>query len=148
MTYATATDISREFRSVTFEADTDISDTDITSFLDEADAIINTCLNNKYITPITGTESVKVLKRIEIAIVAARIASILDLKQQQNQPSTIKQEFNKKDMEQWAFKYLKDLENEVKTLPDATLKSGNFGMKSNFLSLQDGAFFKKSVDQW
>jgi cell fate (sporulation/competence/biofilm development) regulator YmcA (YheA/YmcA/DUF963 family) len=148
MTYALVTDIQSEFRKKTFDGSSDITDTRVQKFLDEADAEINLCLSNKYVTPITGIESLLIVKRIEIAIVAHRIASIIDLKQFSNQPATIKQEYNKKDFEKQARKHLQDLKNEITTLPDAELLSSDFGISSSLVDDCITPVFKKDVDQW
>lgn len=148
MSYATVADIANEFRNITFSATSDITDTRVQSFLDEADAEINLCLNNKYITPITGTESLLVLKRIEIAIVAARIASIIELKQAVNQPSNIKQSFNKREYVKLARMHLQDLKDEKLTLTDAELRSGEYGMSSSLVDDCIVGTWKKGVDQW
>ena len=159
MTYAEVLDIQNEFRNIVFDSSFDITDAKVTSFLEQTDAEINLCLSNKYIVPITGVESLKILKRIEIAIVAARVASILDLKQFANQPSKIKQEFNKKDFQDFARKQLDNLKNERITLIDATLIDQDFGMSSGLIddcstnssnSIDDcpTTVFKRGIDLW
>jgi phage gp36-like protein len=155
MTYALATDIANEFRFIEFNNETDpelksdISLARVNTFLDEADAEINLCLNNKYITPITGTESLKVLKRIEIAIVSSRVASLIDLKQFTNQSKTIKQEFNKSNYAENARKLLQELKDEKLTLVDAELIDTDYGMTSS-LECDSTAepIWKKRVEQW
>jgi len=146
MTYALIADIEEEFRKIKLDGTEDI--TNIQPFLDQADAEINLCLSNKYEVPIKGIESLKVLKRIEIAIVSARVAAKLDLKHFPNQESTIKQEFNKKDFANMAKEQLDDLKNEKITLIDATLLSSDFGMSSTLVDDCIVGEFEKGVDQW
>jgi len=148
MTYAAVADIQNEFRKITFDGSSDFTDVRIQGFLDEADAQINLCLSNKYVIPITGVQSLLVLKRIEIAIVSARVAAIIDLKQYQNQDKVIKQEFNKRDYATESMKLLKDLQEEKITLIDADLINSDYGMSSTLIDDCIQPIFKKYKDQW
>lgn len=147
MTYALVTDIANEFRSLEFTATSDITDARVQSYLDQAEARINLCLGQKYVLPITGSESLEYLKRIEIAIVAARVASVIDLKQS-TQPNTIKQEYNKRNYADWAEKELKKLKDLEIILQDAVLLDSDFGMSSYNTDNDIEPFFKKDVQQW
>ena len=147
-TYALPADVANEFRSITFDGTSDITDTRVQSFLDEAEAEINTSLAVVYITPITGTISLLVVKRIEIAIVAARVAAIIDLKRSPSQDKNIKQEFNKAGFARVARKSLEDLKNRITTLTDAELLNSDFGMSSETVDLQVEPVFDKCKQQW
>ena len=147
MTYALASDIANEFRQLTFGVSTDITQAKVDEFIFQAEAEINMYLAPKYLLPITGTQSLLILKRIEIALVASRVASILDLKQHA-QPSTIKQEFNKRDYEDQARKYLEQLRNLKLILPDAVLLNSNFGMRSYTVENDIYSVFERDKEQW
>lgn len=147
MSYATIVNIQDEFRDITFDTSTDITSVRVQEFLDQADAEINLMLGSRYETPITGVESLKIVKRIEIAIVAARVASILDLKGK-SQNSIIKQEFNKKDYEKESRELLDRLKDQDFILPDAVLLDTSYGMKSSLVDDGVTPIFKKGVDQW
>lgn len=148
MTYAAVVDIQNEFRKITFDGTSDITDTRVTGFLEETDAMIDTLLSVRYQLPITGTKSLLVLKRIEIAVVAERIASILDLKQNKVVSSTIKQEYNKKDKANIAIKMLNQLVDGIIILPDAVLLDSQYGFSSYTEDNNIEPFFEKGVDQW
>ena len=146
-TYAVVADIENEFRKITFDTTSDITDTRVQGFLDEAEAEINNCLDVVYVTPITGTKSKLIVKRIEIAIVAARIASIIDLKQN-TQSKIIKQEFNKQNFADAARKQLQDLKSRIITLDDAVLLNSDFGMSSQVDDDNVVPVFDKCLEQW
>lgn len=150
MTYATPTDVANEFRKITFDSNSDFTDARVQGFLDQVEAEINTCLSSIYIVPITGPTSLLVVKRIEIAIVAARIASIIDLKKNTSQSTNknIQQEFDKGDYAITARKQLQDLKNRKITLIDAQLLNSDFGMSSETLDLQVEPVFDKCKQQW
>lgn len=149
-TYALPLDVANEFRSITFDSSSDITDTRVQGFLDEAEAEINTALAIVYITPITGTEALLVVKRIEIAIVAARVAAIIDLKRNTSQSTdkNIQQDFNKSGFARAARKSLENLKNRITTLTDAVLLNSDFGMSSETLDLQVEPVFDKCKQQW
>lgn len=152
MTYATPADVANEFRKITFDSNSDITEARVQTFLDQAEAEINVCLNVVYVLPISGSapESLKILKRIEIAIVAARIAAIIDLKRntQGSGFKNLEQEFNKRDFAKTARKYLEDLKTRKLTLTDAELLNSDFGMSSETLDLQVEPVFDKCKQQW
>lgn len=147
-TYALPADVANEFRSITFNSTSDITDTRVQGFLDEAEAEINTALAIVYVTPITGTQSLLIVKRIEIAIVAARVAAIIDLKRSPSQDKNIQQEFNKSGFAKAARKSLENLKNRITTLTDAVLLNSDFGMSSETVDLNIVAVFDKDKEQW
>ena len=147
-TYALSADVANEFRKITFDGSSDITDTRVQGFLDEAEAEINTALAVVYVTPITGTISLLIVKRIEIAIVAARVAAIIDLKRSSSQDKNIQQEFNKSGFARAARKSLEGLKNRITTLTDAELLNSDFGMSSETLDLQVEPVFDKCKQQW
>jgi len=148
MTYALPADVANEFRNITFDGTSDITDVRVQGFLDETEAEINTSLAVVYITPITGTQALLVVKRIEIAIVAARVAAIIDLKRSPSQDKNIQQEFNKAGFARAARKSLENLKNRITTLTDAELLNSDFGMSSETLDLQVEPVFDKCKQQW
>lgn len=149
-TYALPADVANEFRKITFDSSSDITDTRVQGFLDEAEAEINTALAVVYVTPITGTEAKLIVKRIEIAIVAARVAAIIDLKRTASQSTdkNIQQDFNKSGFARAARKSLENLKNRITTLTDAVLLNSDFGMSSKTLDLGVEPVFDKCKQQW
>ena len=150
MTYALVADVADEFRKITFDSNSDITDTRVQGFLDQTEAEIDTTLAVVYVTPITGTQALLIVKRIEIAIVAARVAAIIDLKTNTLKSSNvnIQQEFNKSHFAKAARKQLQDLKERLITLTDAELLNSDFGMSSETIDLGVEPVFDKCKDQW
>ena len=65
MTYAIPTDIRREFKS-TLDAGSVITDSKINEFLLETDAIINSFIGTRYVTPVTGTSAVAQVETVTV----------------------------------------------------------------------------------
>ena len=147
MAYTVIADIQNEFRKVDFSTNPAITNAKVQSFIDQETEIIDGYLRNVYQLPITGAKSLQILKRIEIALVAERVASIIDLKQGL-QPSTIKQELNKKDFAKWARDYLKNLKDKSILLPDADLLKSDLGMYSFNVENNIEPVFDKCKEQW
>jgi hypothetical protein len=80
MSYADLSHIQSEFKDVTFDADSAVTDTEIARFLEEADAEIDMNLCGMYETPITGTTALVIVRMIEIWLVKDRVSEILLVK--------------------------------------------------------------------
>jgi phage gp36-like protein len=80
MSYADPSQIQSEFKDVTFDADSAVTDTEVTRFLEEADAEIDINLCGLYETPITGTTALVVVRMISIWLVKDRVSEILLVK--------------------------------------------------------------------
>jgi len=78
MAYSVYGDVQSEFKSTTFGASTKITSTEVTEFISQADAMIDGIVSGKYVTPVTGSESLKIVKMISINLVAGRIWNILE----------------------------------------------------------------------
>ena len=148
MAYANVTDVANQFRKITFGSNTDITEARVQVYLDEVDAEIDTCLAPIYVLPITGSSSLTTLKTIASLIVAARVASVIDLKIATNQGKNIKQEFNKREQAIWARKHLDELKTRSLTLLDAELLNSDYGMSSYTEENDIEPVFDKCKQQW
>ena len=81
MAYVVSADIEAEFKGgATFGASTAVTTTNITEFISQEEAVLNGKLAKRYAVPITGTEALKIAKRITTGLVKARILDILAVK--------------------------------------------------------------------
>ena len=147
MSYSTVADIAREFKNIEFTTTSSVTIDDVQSFIDQNDSLIDQYLSPVYLLPIVSAKALDVLKRIQIALVAARVSSIVNIKQN-NQPALAKQELNKRNYADWAMMHLKELSNRTLYLEDASLINSDYGMESYTLSNDIYPEFQKGVKQW
>lgn len=126
MAYCTQAQIESEFKSMTFSATTPVTDTDITRFIVEADAKIDSKLAVKYTTPITGANSLIVVRTIAIKLIKHRIERIINVKT----PSAAGNQGEETSLLDEAEKELDDLAKGMAVLTDATLATSADGVKS------------------
>ena len=131
MAYATVAEIESEFKKVSFSGSSLITSTEISDFLDQTDAIIDTKLGLRYETPITGAKSLLVMKKIEIDFVAYRVAKILEIKKNIPVPdANIVTEITEGTAFKISQDLLENLQKGLVILPDAVKTSTDGGMKS------------------
>ena len=80
MAYCEVTDVQSEFKDITFGTSTKVTSTEVTAWIAQADAKINSYLGAKYEVPITGTEALLVVKNICVELVANRARRVLQVK--------------------------------------------------------------------
>lgn len=147
MTYASIIDIQDNFRNLPITANSDINTDRVNRFLSDEGGFIDSHLVSVYVLPITGVASLKLLKSIEAAFVVAKIASIIDLKQSTSSIG-MKQEFNKRQYAEIHMQYLKDLQRQIITLPDAVLLNSKYGVSSYTEENNILPEFDKNLSQW
>ena len=132
MAYAVFGDIASEFKNITFSSSFAVTDAEVTAFIDEEEAIINTTISNRYVTPIEAeTDAEKILKKITIAYVAYRVAKIINLKKDVPIPEKfIPQMLNEGAAFRIAKLQLADIQSGKIVLNDAELRSNEQGIKS------------------
>jgi len=145
MAYSVYTDVASEFKSVTFSSTTAVTDSEVTEFISQIDAWIDGILYSKYETPITGTESLKILKMLSIGLTVQRLIPILRVKTgseglDQETQSVVTR----------ATDILKEIKSNKIVLSDATARTTNQGFKSftNDNSDTIDYTFKSGTDQW
>lgn len=144
MAYSLEADIQSEFKDIDFaDADSKVSSAEVSAFIVQSDAFIDSKVGLRYEVPITGTESLKILKTISIWLVADRVSKILRIKS--NVPETETAEKSLRDM---ALEMLEDIAKGVVLLSDATVKSSGSGFSSYANSEDLGYTFKKEETQW
>ena len=128
MSYAIEEQIKSEFKSVTFGATSKVTSTEVTRFLEEADALIDSYIGTIYQVPVTASRALVVLRNIEIDIVSTRIAKILRIKTAMK--VDVKQEILDGSSLRLAISRLKDIQAGRSTLLDADLISSGAGINS------------------
>lgn len=142
MAYATYTDIQSEFRSVTFASGTAVTDTEVTAFIVQTDALINTYLSGRYVVPITGTAALALIKWIAIQITRERIIKILATKTGVMDPDQLEAE---KPMWQ---ELLEKLQAGSLNLSDASPLSSGGGIRSGNVENDIEQTFDVTAQQW
>ena len=143
MAYSTNADVSKEFKNI--DITEGLIDTGrINGYIVQADAYINGRIGLIYETPVTGTESLAILKEISIGFVAQRIAFILETKSitpkgDQAVP---------KDLATEAKERLQMIVDRELLLSDATELSTESGVKSFTSSNVVERKFLINTEQW
>jgi len=78
MAYCIVSDVQSMFKNITFAATDAITDTEVSNWIDEESAILDSLLRARYNIPLTGTNSLEVLKKVCAFIVAGRVDVILN----------------------------------------------------------------------
>ena len=145
MSYCTTSDISNEFKDITFDTDTSVTDTDVDSFIDQASSLINSFVSSKYEIPVTGSGALLFLKMICIWLVKARVISILSVKTPLDKT---KQDPDSQKLYEQAISLLKQIKAGTLKLSDAVPASSDDGMTS-FLMNEDVTYeFQLEMDKW
>jgi len=156
MPYAAKEDIANELRSIdVFTASgKEITIAKVDQFLIESDAEINSKLQNRYVMPLVDatTEALELLKKIEIDLVAYRIAKILNLKKDMpiggDGTKTIVQTLNEGSAFKLSQKLLNDLNSGVIILDGATQLSTAQGNRSVVVDCDVTSVIEKDTTQW
>lgn len=80
MGYCTAAQVQLEFKELTFSATSAVKSAQVDEFIAEADAEIDSIIGVTYQLPIVGTQPLLLLRRISRALVADRVAGILEVR--------------------------------------------------------------------
>lgn len=150
MAYCSVTDVQNEFKNsptVVFAVGATITATTVSSFIDEASALIDSYVGQRYVTPITGVQSLLLMSLYCRTLVADRVRGILANKQQTNTDANaaVKSDgFTVKNVMQGLVSISK---NEM-ALVDATLllPNGVFYSNNNQNNVQPQ--FRKGLRQW
>ena len=151
MSYVDVAGITSEFKNIDFTATGAVLSTDeVTQFILETSAVIDSRLSSRYVTPITGTISLLIVRKICIDFVAFRVAKILNLKKSLPLPEKlIVQELNEGSAYVESRNMLDSLQNGSVTLPDAVrVATTETGLSSYNTTNSITPTFKRSTYQW
>lgn len=144
MSYAALSDVQAEFPHITFNSTTKVKDVDVTRFCDEADAEIDSKLYARYQTPITGTQSIVLMRMLEIWIVKDRIQALLQVKS----PDPKTDQGGQMGLRDRAMKKLDALASGAESLTDAPVRNPSNGVKSYTNDNEIDHVFQQGVTQW
>ncbi len=144
--YIDSTDIESEFRKIDFTAaDSNITTAEVDEFIDQVEKYVESRISCVYVTPITATASVAIVKTICTYLVKDRVAKILTIK-------------TNKSVDQSESESLREIEEEMLTaicdselnLVGSTLVESNNGVGS-WSASNTTTFsrkFKRDTDAW
>jgi len=150
MAYSTTDQVASEFKSIDFGAASSVVVTaEVTRFIEEADAEIDSQIGQKYVVPIDSTnhpESFKIVRMLSIWLVADRVRQIMEMKN--IAPEAIEQGVRVPNSAKMAREMIKKIVQGKMTLSDAELVSAANGVRSFSVDNSEEHTFQKNVDQW
>lgn len=150
-TYATNAEIAAEFKSLVVSTTTLVTTANVDSWRDEAFAEINAKVGVRYTTPIasaTSPEAFKILRRIEIDLVAPRVRAKMAVSTGAPALSQDTRPGPDTDTARSARKRLDEIRDGGFPLPDATAVSSENGVSSFAAESCEENFYEKGKDQW
>ena len=146
MAYCTIDDIKADFRDIEFSAKAALTEAEIEVFIDEESAYIDSRIGNRYITPITGPNSLLVTKKVCTFLVSARVRAVLEIKV----IARVKSEFRDTSsvVARRPEKMLTDISLGHILLIDAPLISAETGISSFNVDNNVVPFFDTTKQQW
>lgn len=144
MAYSTTAQVASEFKNITFDANSAVTDTEVSAIIDQTDAEIDARIGVKYVVPVTGASSLLLLRTISIYITAARVSKIIEVKTgeaDKEQPRRIEER-------NAALKMIKDIIDGNILLSDATEKTTHGGVRLYTYENDIEATFDVTKDQW
>lgn len=154
MAYCIIDDVKSLFLSLPTSGTTQITDTEITAWINEESAYIDSLLRSKYRTPLLDVDSLLVVKKACAYLVAAEISFII----QKSTGKVLK--FDDSTFDMIAMKQGKDILNDIKSQriilgsSDLLIPSEKTYMttnvKDNVIWQDEGMepVFRKNVTQW
>lgn len=148
MSYCVFTDIQEDFKTIAFDSSSLIKDTQVTKFITEASALIDSYVGTRWVVPITADASSLALMSLFCrTLVADRIRGILANKQQTNTDANqqVKSDgYSVKDV----MKALTDIKNGDTQLSGAALLLAGSAFYSQNYATNQTPRFNKNRRQW
>jgi len=149
MPYALPSDIQSEFKKLDLSLTSAVTTAEVTEFILQTSADMDMKLAVRYETPVTGTQSLLILKKIAIGLVSFRIANILNLKREVPIPDNrIIQQLNYTSEYKEAKKTLDEISKGDLSLPDAVELSSNTGIASYNAKNDILPVWERDTRQW
>lgn len=131
MTYATQANITSEMKGIVFDTTSQVKAADIAEFLEQADAMIDMYIGQRYTLPIAGSKSLLILKKIAIDLVVCRVNKILDLSKSNPIPADgVVQDITEGSAYRESMKLLMAIRDNKADLPDTASTSETAGLAS------------------
>jgi phage gp36-like protein len=147
MAYCTQEQVADEFNGVTFDANTNPTETTVDRWIAEADQLINAKVGLRYTVPLNETDhpnDIIILRTICIELVAARVRRRLN----RVGPNTDAQKVIVTETDTKAMKKLTEIAEGKLNLSEASPKNSDLGVSSHTVDCADPFTFERNVDQW
>lgn len=147
MAYSTTAEVQADFKSLVFSTTTLVTSADVAQFIIESDALINSYVGMKYLTPVEADDdALGLLKLFSRTLVADRIKKILEVKQATNTSANqdVRGAYSTRDV----MKALNDIKKGDLKLSGATSLVTAGGFFSNNFVNNVQPVFKKDEKQW
>ena len=134
------------FQGISFGiSGTKVLSDEVEQWIAEADSEIDGYLKGIYVTPITGSNALNIIKQISTKLVAHRVERRIYV----NSGTTDIDRGRKSDLRTEALKSLETIQKKILILTDATLATTHDGASGYAAVHTDEEFtFKKGEDQW
>lgn len=148
MAYAVVADVASEFKDIEFASGTTVTDTEVTEFITQAEALINSFVAKRYQLPITlvdNPDSFSILKWCSVTLVAERVRAIMEVKETAEE---VTQGGRRKTPADKVKDKLKAISVGDIELHDADKISSGSGVGSFSAACDDPFTFERGKDQW
>ena len=133
MAYTTYSEVEADFKDTSFTTTTNVKAADVTQFIAEADALINSYVGSVYEVPVTTSgEGLTLLKLLSRSLVTSRVKKILEVKQEKST-----------DANQNIVSVLLSTERVMKILKD--IQDKNLTLEGAVALVSGGGFYSKNV---
>lgn len=146
MAYTTFAEVAAEFKQQTFDATSNVTDSDVSQFIVEADALIDSYVGMKYTVPVTAGAGLNLLKMLSRNLVANRVKGILEVKQETSRDANQNVRSGLSTPE--ILKILSNIRDGNLSLEGATSLIGAGGFYSYNYANSVEPVFKKDEKQW
>jgi hypothetical protein len=114
--YCTNTEVASDFKNITFSPTSTVTDSEVDELILQESAFIDSMICSSYQVPITGTNSLLLIKKIAISLVSDRVRHVLYTKTGSDD----------KDQDTKGLKSLsRDPRGDLKKIQEGTLKLGD-----------------------
>lgn len=147
MSYCSSAEIEADFKDITFTTTTLVKAADVTQFIVEADALINSYIGMKYVVPVSGgMEALALLKLYSRTIVSERIKGLMEVKQAKNTDGNqnVRTGLSVRDV----LKLLADIRDSKTELIDAVKLTPSGLFYSNNYANSEEPIMLKNTKQW
>lgn len=148
MAYTTYEEIQTDFKDLTFDAsEGNVIQSDVTQFIVESDALINSYVGQTYNVPVTTGDGLNLLKLLSRSLVTARIKKLLEVKQEKSTDSN--QNILSVLLTPTAvMKILENIRDKKVALDGATLNVATGSFYSSNVANDVTPTIKKDCKQW
>lgn len=148
MAYCTYSEVEADFKDMTFTTTSNVKQADVTQFIAEADALINSYVGSVYQVPVTDSgEGLTLLKLLSRSLVTSRVKKIMEVKQEKSTDANqnVVSVLLSTDK---VMKILKDIQDKNIVLDGATALVSGGGFYSANVANDVSPVMEKDTKQW